>query len=338
MGSCFSAVLVKPVGWEYKMEFGKFIALLLLAHRVAGARKLRGNRGSARGAKSLVNTFPFNAQGGAEEHHEHEAHHEPSQALDNRFARQGGEDVAVDFGAVAAAGPDADGKKCIDKVEMVEETEYDDVVQCDHSYDKRCHIEYEQIAFNETAEICRTPLVKDCEVEGPEICRTEYESECWTKQEVHDVEDDVVSCTTEVEEKCEDETSGYTTNTKCSKWPKEVCTVEKKAVKKYTPITGCTKEPREICAPAGCGFKEGDEECYDKTQTVVQDAPKEQCSLEPQRTCKHVTKLVPKLEPKEECVDVPKEVCTRSRTNPRKVKKPVVKKWCYEPSEESGLA
>ena len=135
--------------------------------------------------------------------------------------------------------------------------------------------------------------------------------------------------------------------------------MSKKSVKKYTPITGCTKEPREICAPAGCGFKkvldnlkqtcvhtfadtstlyQGPLECYDKVQTVVQDAPKEQCSLEPQRTCKHVTKLVPKLEPIEECVDVPKEVCTRSRTNPRKVKKPVVKKWCYVPSEESGLA
>ena len=101
---------------------------------------------------------------------------------------------------------------------MVEETEYDDVVQCDHSYDRRCHttyvtnyeaqqeeeceenfrkncfIDYEKIAFNETVEICRTPLVKDCDVQGPEICRTEYESECWTKQEVHDVEDDVVDC------------------------------------------------------------------------------------------------------------------------------------------------
>ena len=114
--------------------------------------------------------------------------------------------------------------------------------------------------------------------------------------------------------------------------------MSKKNVKKYTPITACTKEPRELCAPAGCGFKEGQEECFEKVQTVVQDAPKEQCTLEPQRTCKHVTKLVPKLEPTEECVDVPKEVCTRSRTNPRKVKKPVVKKWCYIPSEESGLA
>ena len=245
---------------------------------------------------------------------------------------------------------------------MVEVIEYDDVVQCDHSYDKRCHttyvtnyesqqeeecddnyrkncyIDYEKIAFNETVEICRTPLVKICDVKGPEICRTEYETECWTKQEVHDVEDDVVSCETVVEEKCIDDVSGYTTSTKCSQWPKEVCNVTKKSVKKVTPITGCSKEPRELCAPAGCVLKEGPQECHDKVQTVVQDAPKEECTLEPQRTCKHVTKLVPKLEPTEECVDVPKEVCTRSKTNPRKVKKPVVKKWCYVPSEESGLA
>merc|ERR1712179_884319 len=349
---------------------GKAVLLLLLVEGGLGARTLRGNRGNvARHQKSLVNTFPFNSNEGADDHHgHHEAHHgdhhdarSPSVQLEARAQRQG-DDTDVSFPAVAAAGPGADGKRCIDKVEMGEETEYDDVVQCDHSYDKRCHttyvtnyesqqeeecdenyrkscfIEYEQIAFNETVQVCRTPLVKDCNVQGPEICRTEYESECWTKQEEHDVEDDVVSCTTEVEEKCEDETSGYTTNTKCSKWPKEVCTVEKKPVKKVTPITGCTKEPREICAPAGCKLEAGEEECYDKTQTIVQDAPKEQCSLEPQRTCKHVTKLVPKLEPKEECVDVPKEVCTRSRTNPRKVKKPVVKKWCYVPSEESGLA
>ena len=337
----------------------QLLSLLVLAHSVFSARKLRGN---ARVSKSLVNTFPFNANGKSVDDVEHHEHHKSSQPHENRLARQGDENLKVGFAAVAAAQPGADGKRCIDKVEMVDVTEYDDVVQCDHSYDKRCHttyttnyvsqqeeecdenfrkncfIEYEKVAFNESVEVCRTPLVKDCDIQGPEICRTEYESECWTKQDVHDVEDDVVSCKTEYESKCEDATVGYTTNTKCSKWPKEVCKVEKKSVKKVTPITGCTKEPREICAPAGCGFKEGSEECYDKTQTVVQDSPKEQCSLEPQRTCKHVTKLVPKLEPKEECVDVPKEVCTRSRTNPRKVKKPVVKKWCYVPSDETGLA
>jgi len=367
MGSCILAVLVLPAGGDCNMNFTKLIALIIFAHCVGGVKirgtwRLKGKKGNNRGGKSLVNTFPFNGKGGTKENHDHHDAHVPAQAAGGRLARQGGGNVAVDFGAVAAAGPGADGKRCIDKVETVEETEYDDVVQCDHSYDRRCHttyvtnydpqqeeecdenfrkncfIEYEKIAFNETVSVCRTPLVKDCDVKGPEICRTLYESECWTKQEVHDVEDDVVSCTTEVEEKCEDETSGYTTNTRCSKWPKEVCSVSKKNVKKYSPITGCTKEPREICAPGGCGFKEGPDECYDKTQTIVQDAPKEQCSLEPQRTCKFVTKLVPRLEPTDECVDVPKEVCTRSRTNPRKVKKPVVKKWCYIPSEESGLA
>jgi len=320
----------------------------------------------AREERSLVNTFPFNSRRGSEEQsHDHhdQRHHQDNSLSALRSDRQNsGNSNGVSFDEVAGARPGNDGKRCIDKVEMIEETEYDDVVQCDHSYDKRCHttyvtnyesqqeedceenyrkncfIEYEQIAFNETVQICRTPLVKDCNIQGPEICRTEYESECWTKQEVHDVQDDVVECETIVEEKCEDETSGYTTNTKCSKWPKEACRVSKKNVKKYTPITGCTKEPRELCAPAGCGFTQGEEECYDKQQTIVQDAPKENCSLEPQRTCKHVTKLVPKLSPTEECVDVPKEVCTRSRTNPRKVRKPVIKKWCYVPSEESGLA
>ena len=58
---------------------------------------------------------------------------------------------------------------------------------CEENFRKNCFIDYEQIAFNETVQICRTPLVKDCDVQGPEICRTEYESECWTKQEVHDV-------------------------------------------------------------------------------------------------------------------------------------------------------
>merc|ERR1712180_58708 len=260
MGSLGRAVLVSTHLQALRMApCGKIGLLFLLAGAANGARRLRGN---TRDGKSLTGTFPFNQQNGAEAHHEHHAHHEDhgnheTSDFEGRVNRQddGG---APNFGQVAEA-----GEKCIDKVEMVEETEYDDVIQCDHSYDRRCHttyttnyesqqeedceenfkkscfIEYEKIAFNETAEVCRTPLVKDCDVQGPEICRTEYESECWTKQEVHDVEDDVVTCATEVEEKCEDETSG------------------------------CTKEPRELCAPAGCGLKEGSEECFDKTQTVV---------------------------------------------------------------------
>merc|ERR1711910_224052 len=162
------------------------VALCLLSGSALGARQLRGNR---RESRNLLGTFPFNAQEG--EHHGahdegHHGHHgedhgrQPVQALGARTQRQG-DDTDVSFPAVAAAGPGADGKRCIDKVEMIEEIEYDDVVQCDHSYDRRCHttyvtqyesqqeedceenfrkncfIEYEQIAFNETAVICRDP-------------------------------------------------------------------------------------------------------------------------------------------------------------------------------------
>ena len=72
-------------------------------------------------------------------------------------------------------------------------------------------------------------------------------------------------------------------------------------------------------------------------KTIVVENPVETCDMEPVQTCKHVTKLVPKLVPVEECSDVPKEICARSKTNPRKIKKPVIKKWCYVPSKESGL-
>ena len=97
--------------------------------------------------------------------------------------------------------------------------------------------------------------------------------------------------------------------------------------------------------------------CNDRVKTVVVDHPVEECALEPVKSCDQVTvtslntrassllstrslqvtKLVPKLVPVQECVDVPKEICARSKTNPHKVKRPVIKKWCYVPSQESGL-
>ena len=33
------------------------------------------------------------------------------------------------------------------------------------------------------------------------------------------------------------------------------------------------------------------------------------------------------------CVKVPKEVCVNTKKNPRRVKKPVVKEWCYRPKD-----
>merc|ERR1712080_70404 len=197
MGSGIWAVLVvTPAGLGSRnMAAGNFLVVILLVGASEAARQLRGN--APRDERSLTNTFPFNAKDsdyGAGHHGDgdhgagHHGHHKPAarQPFSEVTARdqrqRGGADVPVDFGAVAGASPGRDGKRCIDKVEMIEETEYDEVVQCDHSYDRRCHttyvtqyesqqeedceenfrkicfIEYEQIAFNETAEICRTLL------------------------------------------------------------------------------------------------------------------------------------------------------------------------------------
>ena len=113
---------------------------------------------------------------------------------------------------------------------MVEETVFDEVVTCDHSYDRRCHqsyittyeahqeeeceenfrkicyIDYEEQAYDEVVEVCHTPLVKDCNTPGPEVCKTEYETWCMTNQRVHEVDDDVPDCKTEVMKKCKEVT------------------------------------------------------------------------------------------------------------------------------------
>ncbi len=123
------------------------------------------------------------------------------------------DDVALDIGTIAAA-----GERCIDKVVMVEETEYDDHIECHHSYSERCHttyttdfepqqeeecdenfkkscfIEYKKVAFDEPVRFCHTPLI--CVGEGPEECKTVYESECETRYHEHEVEDDIVNCET----------------------------------------------------------------------------------------------------------------------------------------------
>merc|ERR1712198_671478 len=360
MGSWLLAVLVFTCRLVKTLKMAKFsiVCVVLLAALASGQRT----------GKNLRGTFPFNTRQNNNHaahhgdhhgaHHGDHAHHEHHAADDTRASRQrgrGGDDVALDIGSIAAA-----GERCIDKVVMVEETEYDDVIECKHSYSQKCHttyttdfepqqeeeceenfkkscfIEYKTIASDEKVQFCNTPLV--CEGEGPIECKTVYESQCETRYHEHDVEDDVVECETIQEEKCEDVTQGYTTEKKCTKWPKQVCNTQRKRVKKYSPETECKKVPRELCGPSGCELKPGPEECFDRTETVAQEVPEETCSLEPQKECKHVTKLVPLLKPAEECVDIPKEVCSRSRTNPRKVQKPVVKKWCYVPTAQSGLA
>jgi len=272
-----------------------------------------------RNGRNLANTFPFNQRGAAAHAHHHDDghhhaehhHHEDDSgrlarqrgrfgANSNSNSRQGaGEDVDLSIGNIAAA-----GERCIDKVVMVEETEYDEEITCQHSYSERCHttyttdfkatqeeecdenfkkscfIEYKKVAFEEPIKFCHTPLI--CEGEGPEECKKVFESQCSTRYHEHEVEDDVVECETIQEEKCEDVTQGYTTEQRCTKWPVQKCNGPRtERVKKYTPETNCEKIERTLCGPSGCVPTPGPEECFDKKETVVQEVPEETCNLEP---------------------------------------------------------
>ena len=75
-----------------------------------------------------------------------------------------------------------------------------------------------------------------------------------TQHKVHEVEDDVVSCETVQEDVCNEVVEGYTTANKCSQFPRQKCSLDRKKVRKVTPETGCSKQPVELCAPRGCGF------------------------------------------------------------------------------------
>lgn len=119
----------------------------------------------------------------------------------------------------------------------------------------------------------------------------------------------------------------------CEEWPIQKCRLEKKVVKKNNPETSCRKIPREICAPSNCAFQKSEQLCHEEKRNLVQNIPDEECGLEPKESCKMETVLVPRLIQKPNCVKVPKEVCVNAKTNPRKVKKPVIKEWCYKPSD-----
>ena len=263
-----------------------------------------------RDGKSLVNTFPFNQRGSrqgsrsrnddrhhgnhhAHHDHDHDDHDERGARQRNRLGggggrpgRQGFGDDELSIGNIAAA-----GERCIEKVVMQEKTEYDDHVTCKHSYSQRCHttyttdfepqqaeecdetfrkncfIEYKKVASEEKVRKCNTPLEY---VEAGENCQKVTQSTCTTRFHEHDVEDDVVECEDVQDEKCEDVTQGYTTEQKCTKWPRRQCSARKERVTKYTPETECAPVVLTLCGP-DIVAEVGQEECYDESATVVQE-------------------------------------------------------------------
>ena len=115
--------------------------------------------------------------------------------------------------------------------------------------------------------------------------------------------------------------------------PISCCRYLEQSPGRFVGDTSCEKLPVEVCG-AGCVVEDGPEECHDKQVDTLIDVPEEVCDLQPQKTCRLVTKLVPSLDPKQECTSVPREVCQMRFTPGSISRKPLRTEWCLD--EDAG--
>ena len=206
---------------------------------------------------------------------------------------------------------------CVEKTECVASVKKDPILECTHKNVEQCHYTYVTTFTPSQEEVCEENFEKTCSITFNQQAFNETVRKCYTPVEKVCNGQGEEECTTVYESSC---TTKY---------------VEKRPGK-FVGDTKCEKLPTELCG-AGCSFEEGPEECHDKTVVSVVEQPEEVCDLNPQKTCRYATKLVPKLMPKHECTIVPKETCLLKFTTPQQIKTPLLTKWCLDPAEpEAG--
>merc|ERR1711997_822836 len=204
------------------------------------------------------------------------------------------------------------GLCCVEKEETITTIQKDPILECTHKNVEKCHYTY-VTQFTPAQE---------------EVCEENFEKTCQITFKQQAVEETVKKCYKPLVKECNGQGEDI-----CQTVYESACTTKyvEKQPGKFVGDTSCEKLPVEICG-AGCVTTEGDEECHDKTITSLIDVPEEVCDLNPQKTCKFQTKLVPKLKPAHECTIVPREVCHLKFSSPQEVEKPLKTKWCLDPT------
>lgn len=188
---------------------------------------------------------------------------------------------------------------------------------CEETFEKQCSIAFNKKASNETVQKCYQPLVRVCGG-GPDSLDNYIDDQQ----------------TYENKRRYKKDTKHNRNNRKCKTFFESSCTTRyvEKSPGKFVGDTSCEKLPIELCGE-GCSMEPGQKECHEKTVVTVIDVPEEVCDLNPVKTCKFATKLVPHLSPMHECTSVPKEVCILKFTPPQEVQKPFLTKWCLDESD-----
>merc|ERR1711936_617261 len=239
----------------------------------------------------------------------HSGRHNHNQGQRSRSGRQE-EQIS---GGIDFSGCEEDpetGLCCVEKEETVTSLEKEPILECTHKNVEQCHYTYVTQFTPSQEEVCEENFEKQCSITFKQQAYNETVKKCYKPIEKVCVGEGPEECRTVYESSC---TTRY---------------VEKQPGK-FVGDTGCEKLPVEICG-AGCTFEEGQEECHDKVLTSLVDVPEEVCDLNPQKTCRFITKLVPQLKPIHQCTIVPQEVCQMKFSSPQQIKKPMITKWCLD--------
>merc|ERR1712038_643372 len=230
--------------------------------------------------------------------------------------RQGRQEAPAVQGGVDFSSCEQDretGLCCVEKLESIQTIEKDPILECTHKNVEQCHYTYVTQFKPSQEEVCEENFEKTCQITFKQMAVNETVKKCHKPIEKVCNGQGPEECRTVYESSC---TTKY---------------VEKQPGK-FVGDTSCEKLPVEICG-AGCVTTEGSEECHDKEVTSLLDVPEEVCDLNPQKTCRLQTRLVPSLKPEHECTIIPQEICNLKFTNPEQVDQPLKTKWCLDPSE-----
>jgi len=205
------------------------------------------------------------------------------------------------------------GLCCVEKEEEITTLKKEPILECTHKNVEQCHYTYVTKFKPSQEQVCEENFEKSCQITFKQQAFNETVRKCYKPVEKVCNGQGPEICQTVYESSC---------STKY---------VEKQPGK-FVGDTSCEKLPVEICG-AGCVLDEGDEECHDKVIASLVDVPEEVCDLNPQKTCRYVTKLVPSLSPEHQCTIVPKETCILKFSQPEQVPQPLLTKWCLDPTE-----
>ena len=64
---------------------------------------------------------------------------------------------------------ESESQRCVNKMQLVEETVFTEEIRCDHSYDKRCHTSYITAFQSQQEEECEENFRKTCFIQYEQV-------------------------------------------------------------------------------------------------------------------------------------------------------------------------